>query len=443
MRASYSLSQWARRLSRPAKELVWVALGQTLAFAGALVGVKILTNVLSPEAYGQLGLGMSVAGIINIMVFGPVSQVVLRFYSICRESNTLSIYFHTFQQLHLRLVPVLLVLCLPLALAVQLAFGSPWGVLVAVAIIFGTLSGLYGSLQSLVNAMRKRQWAAGFQAADSWFRVLMALALIISVGSVGWIALLGYIVGTILVLVAQLVWARATIASTLSGETAPELTEQAIRNDFMAYGMPFVYFAGIAVIGQYADRWLLQGFWGERQVGIYTAIFQLASAPVALFMAIVNQAVIPVVFAKAGGLTDEVGVQHSHRLVSLTIVMLIAFFAVITFASFFWGEVVVGWFTNADYAAHGNIFWIIVLALAFFNLAQLSSIRGYFQNQTNIYFWPKIGQGVVLLCVGVFLVQRYATYGMAATLLISYVAYFILVKLVHWKYLNAGVYVQS
>ncbi len=73
-------------------EASWVATGQALSFLGGLIGIKLLTNVMSPESYGELALGLSIAGMVNMFLFGPLGQVVLRFHSICNEKGILDSY---------------------------------------------------------------------------------------------------------------------------------------------------------------------------------------------------------------------------------------------------------------------------------------------------------------------------------------------------------------
>jgi len=60
------------QLSHVRHEMIWVVVGQILAFLGAFAGVKILTNVMQPEGYGLLALGMTIAGLLNMFIYGPI-----------------------------------------------------------------------------------------------------------------------------------------------------------------------------------------------------------------------------------------------------------------------------------------------------------------------------------------------------------------------------------
>ena len=70
----------ANRFAQVWQEIIWVIVGQILTFIGGFAGIKILTNVMGPEGYGKLALGMTIAGMMNMFVFGPIGQVILRFF---------------------------------------------------------------------------------------------------------------------------------------------------------------------------------------------------------------------------------------------------------------------------------------------------------------------------------------------------------------------------
>ena len=105
------------------KELFWVLLGQGLAFTGGFIGIKILTNVMGPQGYGQLTLGMTIAGVINMFLFGPIAMVIIRFFSIYREKNELSVYFYLLKKAHMLCIAGLILLVSVLGVLIYLYFG--------------------------------------------------------------------------------------------------------------------------------------------------------------------------------------------------------------------------------------------------------------------------------------------------------------------------------
>ncbi len=419
----------------PIKEAGWVSAGQVVAFLGGLIGIKILTNIMSPQNYGELALGVSVAGVCNLFLFGPLGQVVLRFYSSCRERGNLEGYARVLIRLHEQAIFFLGVIGLPASILVGAVFGLKWGLLLGLSLLFGILSGVQGSLTSLLNALRDRKMTALTQALDPWLRLGLAVVLVAGIDSQGKWALMGYLMGSLAVLVVQ---ARAVRLHGFRKE-APLVDragdDRALRGDFVAYGMPFLAFSGLAAISQYADRWMLQGFWGEDAVGVYAAMFQIASAPIVFLMGVATQLIIPVVFARSGNLDDHRRARSGRHLLAHSVMVMFVLYAVIVLVAFVWGKSLVTLLTNMDYARQADAFWVMVLSQAVFNLAQLMVASGLSLNRSGPYFFPKLGQALSLIVAGLIFVQG-GVDGMANAVLVSSVIYLLWVSKVNhglWK----------
>lgn len=409
----------------PIKEAGWVLLGQGLAFLGGVAGIKLLTNVMPAESYGELALGVSIAGIVNMFLFGPLGQVVLRFFSACRENDDITTYTAVLVQLHRQAVFLLTAICVPLMPIVGLGLGWKWAILLLVAISFGVSSGLQGSLSSLINALRDRRLAALTQALDPWLRLgFAALMAVWWVSNQGQWAVAGYLIGSLVVLTIQL---RALRRHSFQSHvlSPADGRNRALRGNFLEYALPFMAFAGLASISQYADRWLLQAYSTPSDVGIYTAMFQIASAPVALLMGATTQLILPVVFARSGNLEDQARTRSGQQLLLRSVLIVGAIYAAVTLAAYRWGDVLITLLTRADYARHASSFWVIVLSQALFNLAQFMVATGLTLNRPQAYFAPKLGQAVCLALVGMWRVRSGGVNGLAEALLVSSVVYFV------------------
>jgi len=75
------------RFRRLALEGFWILGGQVAAVIGALVLVRVLTEYLEPEQYGQLTLGLTIAALVNQVVMGGLTAGISRFYSIAAEKT--------------------------------------------------------------------------------------------------------------------------------------------------------------------------------------------------------------------------------------------------------------------------------------------------------------------------------------------------------------------
>ena len=62
-------------------EGIWVAIGQITAIAGALAGMRLITEILNPAAYGELALGLTMANLANQTIMGPLGNGISRYYA--------------------------------------------------------------------------------------------------------------------------------------------------------------------------------------------------------------------------------------------------------------------------------------------------------------------------------------------------------------------------
>ncbi|MEK7323064.1 MAG: oligosaccharide flippase family protein, partial [Pseudomonadota bacterium] len=171
------------RLRRLAKEGGWIVIGQIATVLGALVLVRVLTEYLEPTQYGQLALGLTIAGLVNQVVMGGVTAGIGRFYSIAAEKNDLPGYLHA----SCRLMGYATVVTAAIAVVIMaglLWLGySQWMGLAAVALVLSILSGYNASLSGIQNAARQRAIVAFHSGLDAWLKILLAVGVMLWLGS--------------------------------------------------------------------------------------------------------------------------------------------------------------------------------------------------------------------------------------------------------------------
>ena len=59
------------------------------AVIGTLVGVRLLTEVLPPEDYGRVAIGMTIVSLSQLCLMGPVGSVAQRFFAPSEEVGEL------------------------------------------------------------------------------------------------------------------------------------------------------------------------------------------------------------------------------------------------------------------------------------------------------------------------------------------------------------------
>ena len=413
--------------------MTWILFGQFLGFIGGFIGIKFLTNLMGPHGYGQLALGLTIAGLFNTYVYGPVANVVIRFFSVYRERGQLGSYFSILKKSHRLLAIGGISLALIAGGTSGYFLGGEWALIILLSCLYGVASGINVSFNSLQNAIRQRKIVALHQGADVWLRIGLSIALLLLFSKSGYFALLGYLSGTLLVTISQMIFAlkNDTIRKNWSIPAPDDQLEKQAYAEFSSYATSFMIFAVFASFSLYADRWILQGLFGSSAVGLYAAIYQIAASPVSIFFTMVSQLIVPIVFERAGSMTEISQVESSSKLLRQTILASSIVAAVITVVAFLFSEPLVRILTNGIFAEHHAMLSVIVMGLCLFNLGQQLTIKGLSFNQPRIYLWPKILQAFSLLILGYLLAHYFAITGVAWATCLSSLVYLVAVVTVN------------
>lgn len=311
--------QFARYL-RLAREGTWIVIGQIMAVAGGLVGVRLLTELLSPAQYGELALGMTVAMLVNKTVMGPLSNGATRFYASANEANDLGCYLSAVRSwifggtAFIVLLSVFLVFCL---LATD---RQQWITVALAALLFATLSGYNGILNGIQNAARQRSIVALHQGVESWGRFGVAAILIFWLGASSSIALIGYALAIFLVLVSQVYFFRKAIFQPLVNRNCGNAWEKKIWK----YSWPFATWGVFTWAQSASGRWALQAFASTDEVGLFAVLFQLGYYPMMFATGIVNQLMAPIFFQRACNANTRTRIASVNELSIRMVVLYLA-----------------------------------------------------------------------------------------------------------------------
>lgn len=306
-------ARWApfdkARIQRLAKEGGWVIAGQVAAGLGALALVRVLTEYLTPAQYGELALGLTVAGLVNQVVMGGLTAGIGRFYSIAAEKNDLTGYLQTSRRLMSYATAVVMAIAAVLLVGLSSLGYSQWMGLAFVAVIFSILSGYGASLSGIQNATRQRALVAFHSALDAWLKILLSVGVMLWLGSSSTTAVIGYALSSLLVTGSQLFLLQK------GGPYAPrEVGERDWGRQIWAYSWPFSIFGLFTWLHQASDRWVLQTFSTTEDVGFYAVVFQLGYMPIGLATGMAMNFLGPILYQRSGGANELSRNTAVHRL---------------------------------------------------------------------------------------------------------------------------------
>jgi len=354
-----------------------------------------------------------------MFVYGPISQAVLRYYSISRDRGELAAYFSVLDRIYLRSAAALALVALAAAGFALAALDSEWAGVAGAAILLGIGAGSEGYLISVLSALRRRIAVAAYQAVDAILKPLLALGLFVVAGPNARAALGGFFVATVLVNGVQ--WLHARHARPRNGPHAGEPI--ALRGQILAYVLSFAAFSAFGAINSYADRWIVLAMDGERDLGIYAAMSQIANTPFIVGVGLLTQLVLPVLFDRAGAAGSQPQLEQADRLLRACVGASVAWMAAIVAAGWLLSEPLMLLLSSAQFAGRSELLWLIMLSSAVFQLGQLLALKGLVYQRPRVYFLPKALQAATLVAFGLVWTRPYGLAGLVAALNLSSALY--------------------
>ena len=408
------------RFRRLVKEGVWLFSGQVASVVGSLVLVRVLTGYLEPAQYGQLALGLTVAGLVNQVVMGGVTAGIGRFYSIATEKNDLPGYLHASQRLMGYATAAVAAIALVLMAGLLWLGYSQWMGLAAAALVLSVLSGYSSSLSGIQNAARQRAVVAFHGGLDAWLKIFLAVGMMFWLGSSSTAVVLGYALSSLLVTGSQLLFLRRLICP--QGDKP-----QAFANwggQIWAYSWPFSLFGVFTWMQQISDRWALQTFASEHDVGLYAVVFQLGYAPIGLATGMAMAFLGPILYQRSGSAADHARNTSVHRIawrITLAGLLMTALAFVFTF---FLHERIFQLLVAVKYHAVSYLLPWMVLAGGIFAAGQMLALKLMSEMKPAAMTATKIVTAILGVGLNIYGASQFGLQGVVAALVAFSGVYF-------------------
>ena len=407
-------------LKRLSREFVWVVIGQAAALVGGIVGIKLLTSSLGTKGYGELALGQTVALLFNQVLFGPIGQSFFRFFSVFREHKQLSGLFFFLRKLFLWLTPIILILSALIALFLGMSLSGKWGWLILASAGFGLLDGANGIYQIMQNAARQRAIVALHQGMIRWLQPLAAVGMVMLIRQSGSVAMLGFCIGTLAILISQRYF---FVRMIFKGKIEKDKNQQLISKTLLRYAYPFAIW-GVVTWGQISsDRWALQTFLGEHEVGLYAVLFQLGNMPISLVTGLLIQLSSPIIFERIGDASDANRVHSALRWIGVNVAIFSTFVLLVIAITWSMHGKLFRWTTAQDFWEVSFLLPLVCLGAGLFQLGQIFSIVGQAFNKVQMYIMPKVSVGVLAAVLNFILCRKFGLKGVIMTLIIVGISY--------------------
>ncbi|MDM8538542.1 oligosaccharide flippase family protein [Desulfobacterales bacterium HSG17] len=283
-------------------ETFWVGFGVFFSTIGTFVGVRLLTTIMTPEEYGRLALGISIAMGLVYSIGVALWGTITRFFSIAKKDGCAKWYWKSIRRslfvssIFFSIIGLVLVLGLKL-----FSFSNSDVLFWLLALLFGSVQVIGETGSALQNGARNRKIFSMHQNLLGWGRFLIAY-LIIQYwlpGARG--ALVGFVMAAVISMLSQRYWVVKEIFKHW-----PDKKRTADRSkEFFDYFKPLAYSGIFIWVQLFADRWALKSFASMNDVGIYFALYQISFAPALYCSNFLLHLLGPIFYDKAGDGSDQ------------------------------------------------------------------------------------------------------------------------------------------
>lgn len=384
--------------------------GQLLAVVGTFASVRVLTELIPPAVYGELALGLTASVLLNQTVFGPLSNGAMRFHATAVEKGSVPAFLSATWRLARLGVAITAALFVVAAIGFAVLGHGRLSLLILAVLAYSVATGMSSILTGIQNAARQRAVVAFHQSLDSWVRVLVTAALLVTVGVSSSIAMLGFAVAAALVLCSQYYFYRRLVGRSQKDASVEATWSREIRR----YTWPFVTWGVFTWCQLASDRWAIEWFGSRADVGRFGVLYQFGYAPIQLATGIVVQFIAPILFQRAGDAIDpERNGDISRMSRTLTAIVLgltgLGFvFTLVLHAPLF------RIFVASDYAQISYLLPWVVLAGGIFAAAQTVSLKLMSQLRAHAMITAKISTALLGIALNLIGARLYGTAGVVA-----------------------------
>lgn len=410
-----------KRFLRPAQEVSWVFVGQIAYVVGAVAMVRVISEYLDPNQYGQVALALTLVALINQALMGGLTNGIGRYYSIAVEKKSSIQYLRASLRLIGFSVLISLIISVSLLALMHLIGYQKFIFLIISAIILSIFSGFNAVCAAVQNAARKRAVVAIHGAADAWLKIILAVVMVSYFGQSSSPVVAGFALSSIVVFVSNLIFVKKLFVRT-QNEIVPG---QSWVKQIWSFSWPFSLFGVFTWFQQASDRWALQYFVSEHEVGLYAVVFQLGFMPISIFLSVGSNFLLPILYQRSGSTADINRNREVHKMAWIAALISLLMTLVIFIIALMLHEWIFSLAVAEEYGGVSHYLPWVVLAGGFFSSGQMLSLKLMSEMRPLSLTIAKIVTAIIGIILNVFGAIEFGLPGVVGSLLIFSVVFFI------------------
>jgi len=423
------------------QEFGWLAGGQGVAVLLSLISIKLVSSIGAAE-YGKYVLALSIGGILNMMLYGPIEQGYVRMYFYNSEQDgTRARYFGSLKWLLARLSGGLFllggiaILCGQyfFALEIHLTVATTGAILMAATAI---------PVTGLLGALRLRREVSLLSIAERMLFIVFLLSAraIVPLTASTVLACLAMATGIILV-------ARVALLNNHAGPLVAQASEagkkpsvdyrKEIFSTILAYARPFLLWGGVAWLQSNGERWVIDGVMAKADVGRYGLAANLVNNSAVLVVGVMGQFLGPIIYRQ---FSSTVGKEllKGKAIIRVNTILTVVIFGTAGIVLAAYGNTFIHFISSHDFTMQSHVLLLLTFGFGAFYVGQAMTALGLAANRPGVYVVPKFVAALVSVVLYYAGCVLWGLTGLVAGLFLANVIYVALIWNANRKLLANG-----
>ncbi|NIA06547.1 MAG: hypothetical protein GWP14_02740 [Actinobacteria bacterium] len=425
----------ALRWRRLSWETTFIILGQAGGLAGALIGMRLLTQLLDTSTYGTVALFITLVMMSGLVYSGPLSSWMQRNLAPYRERKDLDGYFGLLGWIN-RCFLWLVLLCVVILMIVGTATDRWWIWPTILTVGIAYLFGANRQMMAMQSAARRRATTAVHQIAMAWLYPLLACAIVLIAGATATNTLSGFLLALVIIFASQLFFLGKICPKAglkFAGITALKRPPAEQLKSVVWLGGPIAIWGVTGWLQLYADRWVVGYYLDLSSIGILAVSVMLASKPILSLSEVVSNLFYPIIVERAGEANSALRIQRALRvfkLEMLTFTVLASLWMGLAFVFRYW---IVGLALASKFQDAVKYFPLLMLGWFFLALVMQLHQMGTLFNATRRFLVPTMSCSVMALLLAIVGTSRWGLVGTTGAFVLASGLTFLVIALTAGK----------
>jgi O-antigen/teichoic acid export membrane protein len=395
------------------KEGGWVFFGQVAVAIISLVGLRILTEIAPANLLGGATLWLGILTLLRNVFIAPIGNTQLRFHPEFVNKGQAKWFDNHIKKLFIRSIFI--------SVAIFIIIFFVWSnigdyefniLLLLILILYYTLDAIKGYKINRLSAERRQKYFAIWQIIDALLINIFFIVCLLLVNDME-----SYLAGQAFGILIGLAIFGFLFYPIIENTQAITSNYKEITGKIVQYGLPFIPLAILSWISNLGDRYIISNLLNLNDVGIYTAVYSIASRPFLMINGILGGFFRPILFQEESW-KDATKAKRTYELwISTALLISLIGIGIYILA----GNFIINLLLAKSYAENVYpIFIIIGITYIIYSLNQIVESRIFSFGISKKILVPNVLAGIVNITANFLLIPKYGLLGAGYASLLSF-----------------------